>query len=207
MNERAEQILDKTDSKLSPKDWAHSRSGESLSSKKVPANESSCLAITPLELFDCAQKDQVDVQIDENGSTPTNWIGVSTEGDIARHRGRSRIRHQRRSGTASYATSKSRIRSPGALAGLKYGTSPVGLLGVGGTVQSASYQQSSDTNSAAFVILRPRAACKFSYEDYKHTQIMGWLERGAMGKEVIITYVSSFSPATDCQSRNKQLST
>jgi hypothetical protein len=177
-------MLGNTEPKPSPQDRAHPRSGEGVSSNKAPANGSPCLSIPPFQLFDCSKKEQVDVQIGANGLTPTNWVSVSTEDDVAQHRGRSRMRHHRRSRTVSHTTSKSRIRSPPALAGLGYDTSPVGFLGVDGTVQSASSQPSSHKSSAGFVAPRPRAASRFSYEDYKHTQIMGWLEGRVIGKEV-----------------------
>jgi hypothetical protein len=111
-------------------------------------------------------------QIDANCSKQTSLASTTTEDKLAQHSGPSRTRHQLRLGTVSHPTSKSRLHSPVALSGLTYGAA-----------KSASSEQSSRTKSAEIVAPRPRTACRFSYEDYKHTQIMGWLERGG-GKEV-----------------------
>jgi hypothetical protein len=203
MNGTVQRALGGREPNPSRKDRARPQSGERLSSHKVPANTGPGLSTPPSQPIDWAKKGHSDFQIDAKGFAPTNWISLSTEYSPTQHRGRSHMRHRPRSRTMSCATSKSRFHSPVGVAGLKYSTDPIRLLGMDGAVQSTPSQQSSETNPAGFVAQRPRPSCRFSYEDYKHNLMMEWLERGVACKEVIKTFVPILSSASDCDSRNE----
>jgi hypothetical protein len=168
----SQRMLSGTEPNPSNKDWPRPVLRESLPSDKTSVNVNLWLRRSPPQLAGYTETDHYDSQIDANCSKQTSLASTTTEDKLAQHSGPSRTRHQLRLGTVSHPTSKSRLHSPVALSGLTYGAA-----------KSASSEQSSRTKSAEIVAPRPRTACRFSYEDYKHTQIMGWLERGG-GKEV-----------------------
>lgn len=156
--------------------WAHPLPGEGLLSSKMPAKRGSHLPLPSSQLIDSTKGDENLVEVYSNGLTPTSWVGLVVEDELDEHRGRSPTPHQARRGRVPHSSSRSRLRI---WSGLTYGKSPAIFLGVEGPAKSTSSQERSGTNPAGPVSLRPRAACKFSREDYKHSQIVGWLERDA----------------------------
>ena len=165
-----------TEPSPSPESRVRPLSGEGLLSNNMPAKRGPRLPTPSSQVVDSTEKDENLVEIYSNGLTPTTWVSLVTEDELGQHRGRSPTRHQARRGRVPHSSSKSRLR---AWAGLTYGKSPAIFLGVDGPAKRTSSQECSRTTSSGPVSPRPRAACKFSREDYKHSQIIGWLERGA----------------------------
>jgi hypothetical protein len=155
--------------------WACPLPGEGLLSSKMPAKRGPRLPLPSSHLIGSTKKDENLVEMYSKGLAPTTWVGLVAEDKLDEHRGRSPTRHQARRGRVPHSSSKSRLR---AWAGLTYGKSPAIFLGMKGPAKSTLSQERSGTNSAAPVSPRPRATCKFSREDYKHSQIIGWLEGG-----------------------------
>jgi hypothetical protein len=178
MTATSQRMLNGIEPGPSPKGWVLPLLGERLPCKNIPANPSPRLTTPTPQLAECAKTEHHEGQIDANGSKQARMASPSTEDKPAQHRGRSRTRHHPRSGTVSHTPSRGRLCSPAALAGLKYGK-----------VQCASSQQPSAASSAGLVTPRPHVASRFSYEDYKHVHVMGWLEEGLGGKQVGKTLV------------------
>lgn len=168
--------LKNTEPSPSSESWVRPLSGEGLLSNNMPAKKGPRLPTPSSQGIDSTEKDENVVEIYSNGLTPTSWVSLVTEDELGQHRGRSPTRHQARRRRVPHSSSKSRLR---AWAGLTYGKSPAIFLGVESPAKRTSSQECSRTNSSGPVSPRPRAACKFSREDYKHSQIIGWLERGA----------------------------
>jgi len=168
--------LKNTELSPSSESWVRPLSGEGLLSNNMPAKRGPRLPTPSSQLIDSTEKDQNLVGIYSNGLKPTGWVSLVTEDEPDQHRGRSPTRHQERRGRVPHPSSKSRLR---AWAGLTYGKSPAIFLGVESPAKRTSSRECSRTNSSGRVSPRPRAACKFSREDYKHSQIIGWLDGGA----------------------------
>jgi hypothetical protein len=156
--------------------WAHPLPGEGLLSSKMPAKRGLRLPLPSSQLTGNTKKDENLVEMYSDGLATPTWVGLVAEDELDEHRGRSRTRYQARKGGVPHSSSKSRLR---AWAGLTYGKSPAIFLGMESPAKSTSSQERSGTNSAGPVSPRPRATCRFSREDYKHSHIVGWLERGA----------------------------
>lgn len=172
MTATSQRTLNSMEPGPSPKGWALPLLGERLPCKNISANPSPRLMTPTPQLAECAKTDYYEGQVDANGSRQTRMASPSTEDKPAQHRGRSRTRHHSRLVTMSHTPSRARLCSPAALAGLKYGK-----------VQCTSSQQPSAASSAGLV------SSRFSYEDYKHAQVMGWLEEGLERKQVGETLV------------------
>ena len=168
--------LKTTEPSPSSESWPRPLSGEGLLSGNMPAKRGPRLPMPSSPLIHSMKTDENLVEMYSNGLTPTGWVSLVTEDELDQHRGRSPTRHQARRGRVPHSSSKSRLR---AWAGLTYGKSPAIFLGVESPAKRTSSQECSRTNSAGPMSPRPRAACKFSREDYKHSQIIGWLERDA----------------------------
>ncbi len=170
-----------------PKHWAPPLivPGERLPSDQLPANTRPYLPTPTAQLVERAGDDHHDDETGARGSKPTIRVSLSTEDKLAQHRGRSRTPHQSYPETVSHRTSTSPLPGPVAQARLKYDRSPVRRPDANDALQHAPSRPLPGTNAADFLAPRARVACRFSYEDYKHTQVMGWLERDVVGKEVI----------------------
>lgn len=188
-HEAAQQMLDNMQPEPSLHHRLRPRSAERLSAERLSANIGSCVQISPCKRFNCTKKNQMNDKQEIDESTAANRAKLNTENKLDQHRGRSRIRSQSRPRTASCTTLKRRIHSPIALAGRTYRKDPACLAGMSGPAQSASSRQSSEHPSIGFRTSRPPGVCRFSHEDYKHFQIIGWLEGDVVGNEVIVSSV------------------
>lgn len=155
----------------STKSWASPLSREVLLSDKLPANTSPCRQTPTPPLVEFAEDDHHDWETGAKGSKP------STGNKLAPYRGRSRTQNHSLPGMTPHGISRSRTSSPVGQAGLKCGKSPGCLRHADDALQNASLQQSSWTNATSGRAPRHHAACRFSYEDFKHTQFVEWLER------------------------------
>jgi hypothetical protein len=149
-------------------------SREHLQPNKLPTSTSRRLPTPTLQSVECAEGDHHQSENGVKGSQPTMRAGVRMEDKLAQHRAPSRTRHQSPSKTVLHHISQARTPSPVAQTGLKYGTSPICLLHAH---DAHSAQQSSRMNVAPSASSRPHVGCRFSYEDYKHSQVVEWLER------------------------------
>ena len=122
------------------------------------------------QLVGCTTTDHDDIPRNASGSKLSTWVTPLSH--RLSHRSRCRLR---------------------ALAGLTYGTDPVCLQGVEDRVRG-HHKNLLQQKSVSFMSPRSCAACRFSYEDYEHTQIVDWLVGDAvtrMAKEIMETPSSS----------------
>jgi hypothetical protein len=176
--------------------WASPLSREYLLSNDIPTNTSQCLPKPMPRVVECAEADHNTSEHGVKGSKPTIRVGVSTEDKPVQHTGPSRVRYQSPSRTIPHNTSQARTPSPVAQTGRNHATGPVCLLRAH-VLPCASSKQSSRTNAAPSAGPRSYVGCRFSYEDYKHAQVVEWLERDVTGKEVIKSLVlTAFSQLT-----------
>jgi hypothetical protein len=110
---------------------------------------------------------------------PSNPIELLKPNKLAPSRSRSRTKHLHLPENAAHKLTRSRSSSPTAQAGLRCGRSPGYLRYTDDASQTASLQQSSGTDASSHQPPRYPLARRFSYEDYKHTQFVEWLEREA----------------------------
>src|SRR5256885_7098188 len=160
MNGTSQRNLGATEHSSSPKHQTRPLSEECSLSKKISANNSALppAAPPPPSQPITSNRSQQNGPIHTNGSTLTSRASLDTEDNLNPHRGRSPGRRQRSVEKLPRTTSRNR--------------------------GNGSAHESCGTESATFVSSPPHEPCRFSYEDYKHIQIMGWLEEGAAGKEV-----------------------
>jgi hypothetical protein len=176
--ERALKMLDSTEPETSLYCCVRSRSVERLPIEKLSENVGSCVLKPPSQLLNCKKSYQTNEQQDNNGSSPGLMVNLTIENKLNQHRGRPQIRSRSRARTVSGTTSKSRIQSPITSSGLTYKKRPVSLVAVDCPTQRPSIKQSSEHNSTGLIPSSPSALCRFNYEDYKHVQVVGWLEGG-----------------------------
>lgn len=164
-----------TDSSSFCSGWSRPLSGERSPTRKLSSQPS------PLtyayQQAKRAEESQGDVDPDVKGLQRTTRVNLSTEDKLIQNRARSCTPHQSLPGTMYPRTSEWPLSSSIPQAGLNCGTSLVRLVDADESLQEASSQQSPGTNAAALTASRPHVACRFSYEDYKHTQFVEWLER------------------------------
>jgi hypothetical protein len=149
-------------------------SREHLQPNKLPTSTSQRLPTPTPQSVECAEDDHYQSENGVKGSQPTIRAGVRTEDKLGQHRGPSRTRHQSLSKSVLHHIAQARTPSPAAQTGPKYATSPICLLHAH---DAHSAQQSSRMNVAPSAGSRPHVGCRFSYEDYKHSQVVEWLER------------------------------
>jgi hypothetical protein len=157
--------------------WASALSREVLLSDKFPTNTSPCRPAPRPPGVEYAEGNLHSWETGAKMSKPSNPVYLSPDKKLAQSRSRSRTKHLSLPENAAQRLSRSRSSSPAAQAGLRRGRSPACLRHADDAPQVASLQQFSGTNAASYRPSRHPVARRFSYEDYKHTQFMEWLER------------------------------
>lgn len=136
----------------------------------------------------CAKGDCPDVKKDSKGAGTTKWLSPSTGDKLDQRRSRSHIRSQSHTRIRSHTNSRNRVHSPAAPAVLKCRKDLESFLGTEVAAQNTPLQQPSQRDCDATFNPGPRIACKFSYEDYKHSQTIGWLEGEVVDKVASTTF-------------------
>jgi hypothetical protein len=148
-------------------------------STKIPMNTSPCRPAPNPPVVVFAEENPLNWETSVKVSKPSNPAALSTHNELAPRRSRSRTKHLSLPENAAHKLTRSRSSSPTAQAGLRRGRSPGYFRHTDDVPEAASLQQSSGMNASSYRPPRYPLARRFSYEDYKHTQFVEWLEREA----------------------------
>ena len=157
--------------------WPNPFSPEHLPSNAISANANQYLSKPTGQFVERAGADHHSPEDGVKRPMPTVPVRLSADDKPTRHRESSRRRHESPSKTIFHCISHVRTPSPVAQAGLSSSASRICTMHAHDTLPGASSQQTSRTNAASSNGPRPHLTCRFSHEDYKHIQVMEWLER------------------------------
>jgi len=163
----------------STKIWASPLSREVSLSDKLPINTTPCRPAPGPPVVEFAEENPLHCEASAKVLKPSNPAELIKHNKVSPSRSRSRTHHLSLPENAAHKLKRSRSSSPATQAGLRRGRSPGYFRRTDDVSQAASLQQSSGMNASSYRPPRYPTARRFSYEDYKHTQFVEWLEREA----------------------------